>query len=856
MIKFRQLIEAPETAYHYYQWEEQIFDSRYPNYTACAGFHEAVAAMEQNNVHVVPYTNGRLMDLADGRWAAGGSGGACHTIHGDLYNFSDNFAFKNKLDNITWEINRTLAVMDAASPFWHDVVSDVASVLTHQHNTSGIYLDCVASGWPEPCFSSSKGGEAGAAWADGRRAMLSECAAKAGPEKVVISESNDEAYMADLNAYLAIYGYSNCGAVPAFQAVYGGYAVMVGLDGPSAVDDIVSFRAKFALAFTVGNVLGWGGGDPPLEFLENSAADVAYIQTLVRLRLAHPEYLVHGRLMRPPVLLSYVPSILICNASCKPAAYDKAHLECGRCGHEPCATPAVVSQAWMAKDGKMAVFLANFGVVDVTNYTARVDITNYSYASENDGSAYARRRGRGQDWTVISTAVHGLDAAVIELPLIDEPDIAWSVATTTTTTKSDDDAGFTIDNLHPRRDTSGRVIDAHSGNILQHETLGYFLYGDHYKSTDCCTKPHGTAVYTSPDMVRWTRRAEMIFVNGSHGNFSSGSYYTPAVIWDAPRSRFLAWVSFFAADGSSGCLGKHCPPPRTGCPAGWYVAESRDGVSFAFVAFNCDGVGTNMNAILQDVDGKGYMAYRRPSRNTIYIASLSDDYERVSNFSITLAPLPEEDTEGLALFLRGGTYYLLQGSCCCQCTWGSNLLVYSAASVFGPWVRRGDINPVRNASDATHCQLQCHSSAETGARRCDHTIHGQLNAVGQLRSATGELTVLALIDRWMSAPGANPRPDASNCVASSKARNAPGYVHGDDYQYWAPLQFEADGNIAPLPHFQDRIFVPMKTSDDAARPAPAPAWANGCEWNVGTCLEAAAGGHLEALQWARANGCA
>jgi hypothetical protein len=31
--------------------------------------------------------------------------------------------------------------------------------------------------------------------------------------------------------------------------------------------------------------------------------------------------------------------------------------------------------------------------------------------------------------------------------------------------------------------------------------------------------------------------------------------------------------------------------------------------------------------------------------------------------------------------------------------------------------------------------------------------------------------------------------------------------------------------------------------------------ANGCEWNVYTCLEAAKGGHLAVLQWARANGC-
>jgi hypothetical protein len=31
--------------------------------------------------------------------------------------------------------------------------------------------------------------------------------------------------------------------------------------------------------------------------------------------------------------------------------------------------------------------------------------------------------------------------------------------------------------------------------------------------------------------------------------------------------------------------------------------------------------------------------------------------------------------------------------------------------------------------------------------------------------------------------------------------------------------------------------------------------ANGCEWDEGTCSEAAWGGHLQVLQWVRANGC-
>ena len=71
-----------------------------------------------------------------------------------------------------------------------------------------------------------------------------------------------------------------------------------------------------------------------------------------------------------------------------------------------------------------------------------------------------------------------------------------------------------INNKAPRRDAAGDVSDAHSGNILQYNG-SFYLYGDHYKTTDCCTKPHGTAVYTSTDMQSWELRSEMLW-QGEH----------------------------------------------------------------------------------------------------------------------------------------------------------------------------------------------------------------------------------------------------------------------------------------------------------------------------------------------------
>jgi hypothetical protein len=151
---------------------------------------------------------------------------------------------------------------------------------------------------------------------------------------------------------------------------------------------------------------------------------------------------------------------------------------------------------------------------------------------------------------------------------------------------------FVINNKAPRLDTDGNVIDAHSGNILLHNNT-FYLYGDHYKATDACSKEHGSALYTSPDMESWTLRSEMIW-KGS--NFPKGIYYTPVVFYDDVRSRFVGWVSYFELMPD----GKH--PPKPGC---WIVGESQDGIEFSFLAQICDKVGVNMNAIFLDDDATG-----------------------------------------------------------------------------------------------------------------------------------------------------------------------------------------------------------------------------------------------------------
>ena len=87
--------------------------------------------------------------------------------------------------------------------------------------------------------------------------MWQQLRAKAGPGKMIMSESNAEAYVGTLHANLALYGFRSCGHVPAFQSVYADHTVMVGALGM----DILA--GHFAGTFAGTGI--WTPGNPTVE---------------------------------------------------------------------------------------------------------------------------------------------------------------------------------------------------------------------------------------------------------------------------------------------------------------------------------------------------------------------------------------------------------------------------------------------------------------------------------------------------------------------------------------------------------------------------------------------------------------
>lgn len=68
----------------------------------------------------------------------------------------------------------------------------------------------------------------------------------------------------------------------------------------------------------------------------------------------------------------------------------------------------------------------------------------------------------------------------------------------------------TIHNDQPRLDVNGNYVDAHDGKILYHNGT-FFLYGEAYGNQTLATPYPWKSVprlivYTSPDLINWTRR--------------------------------------------------------------------------------------------------------------------------------------------------------------------------------------------------------------------------------------------------------------------------------------------------------------------------------------------------------------
>ncbi|WBQ08345.1 glycoside hydrolase family 43 protein [Kribbella sp. CA-293567] len=310
------------------------------------------------------------------------------------------------------------------------------------------------------------------------------------------------------------------------------------------------------------------------------------------------------------------------------------------------------------------------------------------------------------------------------------------------------------------RDTSGKVIQAHGGQVVAAKDHRgrriWYWYGED-RSNGYFDSP-GVHVYSSSDLYNWKDEGLALRAMSSPEQFEQDKYfsklykkYTPAqkdVVWrdlstnkvrsdgwaapsilERPKVVYnqatRKWVMWVHSDGPS-------TPASTStyarAEAGVAISDSPIG-PFRWIdsyrlnrvpsdsvtwcgsgpAFDpAGGMARDMNLFVDD-DGRGYLIYSSEENRTMYVSKLDRDYTYLSakpenavqgkDFVRTLAC---NQREAPAMFKSEGTYYLVTSG---ATGWDPNPARYATAtSILGQWTDRG--NPISGDGAATTYRSQ------------------------------------------------------------------------------------------------------------------------------------------------------
>lgn len=349
----------PSLGFHWYKWEcgpasnddcanpadpaRFKFDTHYPDYFPARRATLMAQVVEElrtkHNVHTVPYTNGRLFDIAAQSYThpAGTGNGVCCAAPTEpaLGPFK-----QGQLEYATEVYEQPGVFFHIADPtdtWWQNKYRDVVDRLVNGLGVDGVYIDQLAAAGPMLDFTPgrSHGTGGGSWWSSGIAGMLGAVRTKT-PNAPVFVEGNAEDKIGVVQGMLvpSSLGYafarnvsapadssrrSRTGVLtPAFVAVYGGYNIFFG-DIYTAADlahpDILC--AKLAGTFCAGTQVGWfdvGGvvGTPDFDQSCGETGqlglwmdpkhdpEVAFLRKIAATRALVRDFVTFGRLGHPP----------------------------------------------------------------------------------------------------------------------------------------------------------------------------------------------------------------------------------------------------------------------------------------------------------------------------------------------------------------------------------------------------------------------------------------------------------------------------------------------------------------------------------------------------------------------------
>jgi hypothetical protein len=342
----------------------------------------------------------------------------------------------------------------------------------------------------------------------------------------------------------------------------------------------------------------------------------------------------------------------------------------------------------------------------------------------------------------------------------------------------------TLSNTALPLDTAGHLLFTGELSVLPPTAAGrpFILYMNNWggcPGVDCCPSPAGCAsccfatgyapdpcvytanhtvlAYSTPDFESFTPLGAAL----PPSERRNGTVFRPQVLFHSASSQYIMWYEDRWVGGRSNPGYAVAVSPSPGGPFSTVNAS---------VVLGGKGRVGDFDLFL-DEDGSAWHV-----RTGLSIQKLSASFLGPEGPAVDL---PNGGVEGPALFKRQGVYYLLVGAGCCACKGGSNVVVYTALHLLGPWQLRGDVGSNSSSSHA----FDAHSPL-------NYETHAQQSKVVAVPSASGELQYLWIGNQW---------------VTSAQ----PGAPRDHDLLFFALLEFSEDGNITQM-HWADsaQLSVP------------------------------------------------
>lgn len=270
------------------------------------------------------------------------------------------------------------------------------------------------------------------------------------------------------------------------------------------------------------------------------------------------------------------------------------------------------------------------------------------------------------------------------------------------------------------KDTQGKHINAHGGNILSYKGT-YYWYGESRSDSGKPYSSLGVSVYSSKDMKTWKDCGIVLPVSSEKGSDIEGGCIIerPKVVYNAATKKFVMWfhLELKGQGYSAARYGIATSDTPTGTfeyvrsgrvnpeiyPVGfsrpdttdlrhqllfpelktWWTPEWRLQIErgmFLVRDMQTGQMARDMTIFIDD-DGKAYHIYSSEDNLTIQIAQLTDDYLAHNGTYVRIAPGGQN--EAPSIFKKDGYYWMITSGCT---GWAPNAArLFRAKNIFGPW---------------------------------------------------------------------------------------------------------------------------------------------------------------------------